>query len=754
MKSTSTSKGKKVNAKDAWTQAKEVDACFGCKAKFSMSKHKHHCRSCGQVFCDSCTQKRIHYKDDPKSKEKIRRVCNPCYALIDGVRADAAEAKKKAFSARAAANKLQINIAHAAGAEKDAMQKKLAETEAEAKKAESEQAEADEEVKHAYSVIEDEPGDEACEDTVAHGDEEILIPLSARSDREESAEAKAERKSLKERASMAGSNGKPGSQAVELVNVIKEGLTYTKIDGDLYEGEVVFRVDPPVQEITVIAGQTNKHVKFGITPDKDDDWLYSANPAGRYIGLFPGRRLFKPPGADSTYDTSDIIQMKVERGCIVAYKNAVKLETWANCIKIGKPLWIKILFCETGAMLKVLPPKDKHGEMVDHEMEELARSEAKRETKRRVSGAYRRRVQDCIDCVPMNKGLNWAEYSATCYERFGRHKSYGCSCGRNIWGASGLCRICGKAKSKGTNEVKQVVPQLRWSDDLWDLCSPLMDPDVTMNHSEQQYALRAVRQHLKAGLWDWKGPARPLSSAAKAGCADLVFVMLECGMSPDEADVRGSTPLHAATFAGRADICNILLEGKANVNSLERHGQTPLFFAGTLEVCSLLCESQADPTVVNSKSQTALHLAGRAGLRDVVEFLFKRCSKNVQNLKDTFGATAQHYLTISDPQPPEEVKVSTKRLGVAGRAKSERRWRSRVDGCSWDPEASLERKVASLEEAVGKPGKLAKAAPAKENQTDFNADDYDAEGPADFNRPSTEEQGVDFEATPRELEGY
>jgi hypothetical protein len=35
--------------------------CVGCKGKFDFLKRKHHCRRCGDVFCDSCAPKRPGY---------------------------------------------------------------------------------------------------------------------------------------------------------------------------------------------------------------------------------------------------------------------------------------------------------------------------------------------------------------------------------------------------------------------------------------------------------------------------------------------------------------------------------------------------------------------------------------------------------------------------------------------------------------------------------------------------------------------
>lgn len=279
----------------------------------------------------------------------------------------------------------------------------------------------------------------------------------------------------------------------------------------------------------------------------------------------------------------------------------------------------------------------------------------------------------------MGKGMDWEEYSKHSYRFFGRDKPYGCACGTNLFGASGVCRICGKYKGRARSQSRRPVLNCCWSDDLYELCRPLLDPNVKLNHSEQQYALRAVRQRLKATPWDWKGPDKPLKCAIDADNAELVLAMLEAGMDPREANARGVTALHTAAFAGRVVICRLLLDGHANVNSLDCHGQTPLFFGGTVEICDLLYEQQADVTLVNSKGQTALHHAGRAGFRDVLDWFSKRCTKDTQNLRDLYGATAKHYLLLSCPHPVDEglsPSSTAKRRG--GRAKSERRWLSRV----------------------------------------------------------------------------
>jgi len=320
-------------------------------------------------------------------------------------------------------------------------------------------------------------------------------------------------------------------------------------------------------------------------------------------------------------------------------------------------------------------------------------AEAKIAERKRVSLKYATRVKDSIKAVPMNKDMTWAEYSKKCYESFGRTKTFGCSCGQSLIGVSGVCRICGKFKKQEEQITTVGIPNLCWTDDLYELCSPLLTATVKLNHSERQYVLRAVRQRLKAPPHDWRGADKPLKSAVDANCPDLVFLMLEAGMDPDEATPLGITALHDAVFEGRADICRILLDGGASVNILDRYGQSPLFFAPTVQICRLLCEAQADTYLVNKQGQTALHLAGRAGFREVLEWLTANCSDDVVTLHDKYGAMARHYLNITDSAVAKEERLSLQKaaarkvvMSQARRAQTARKWRSRV-GFKWKKES-------------------------------------------------------------------
>ena len=38
-----------------WIPDARVKRCFHCNAPFHMMRRKHHCRSCGRIFCSACT---------------------------------------------------------------------------------------------------------------------------------------------------------------------------------------------------------------------------------------------------------------------------------------------------------------------------------------------------------------------------------------------------------------------------------------------------------------------------------------------------------------------------------------------------------------------------------------------------------------------------------------------------------------------------------------------------------------------------
>lgn len=61
-----------------WQRNKEVLTCPTCPTKFSSTNRKHHCRSCGMIYCDKCSAK----KSKTASSKKPVRVCNGCFAEL------------------------------------------------------------------------------------------------------------------------------------------------------------------------------------------------------------------------------------------------------------------------------------------------------------------------------------------------------------------------------------------------------------------------------------------------------------------------------------------------------------------------------------------------------------------------------------------------------------------------------------------------------------------------------------------------
>lgn len=61
-----------------WQRNNEVKACPTCPTKFSATNRKHHCRSCGQIFCDKCSSK----KTKTTTSKKPVRVCNKCFTEL------------------------------------------------------------------------------------------------------------------------------------------------------------------------------------------------------------------------------------------------------------------------------------------------------------------------------------------------------------------------------------------------------------------------------------------------------------------------------------------------------------------------------------------------------------------------------------------------------------------------------------------------------------------------------------------------
>jgi RUN and FYVE domain-containing protein 1 len=62
----------------SWEKDSEAASCKGCDKEFNIARRKHHCRNCGGIFCDKCSDNKMEL---PSSAKKLR-VCDGCYVLL------------------------------------------------------------------------------------------------------------------------------------------------------------------------------------------------------------------------------------------------------------------------------------------------------------------------------------------------------------------------------------------------------------------------------------------------------------------------------------------------------------------------------------------------------------------------------------------------------------------------------------------------------------------------------------------------
>ncbi|XP_030069035.1 RUN and FYVE domain-containing protein 1 isoform X3 [Microcaecilia unicolor] len=62
----------------SWLKDDEATDCKQCQKEFSISRRKHHCRNCGDIFCNSCSNNELSLPSYPKPV----RVCDACHTLL------------------------------------------------------------------------------------------------------------------------------------------------------------------------------------------------------------------------------------------------------------------------------------------------------------------------------------------------------------------------------------------------------------------------------------------------------------------------------------------------------------------------------------------------------------------------------------------------------------------------------------------------------------------------------------------------
>ncbi|XP_071314121.1 RUN and FYVE domain-containing protein 1 [Trachinotus anak] len=62
----------------AWLKDDEATKCKQCQKEFSISRRKHHCRNCGDIYCNSCSSNELALPSYPRPV----RVCDVCHSLL------------------------------------------------------------------------------------------------------------------------------------------------------------------------------------------------------------------------------------------------------------------------------------------------------------------------------------------------------------------------------------------------------------------------------------------------------------------------------------------------------------------------------------------------------------------------------------------------------------------------------------------------------------------------------------------------
>ncbi|KAJ3672384.1 hypothetical protein LUZ60_007105 [Juncus effusus] len=92
--------------KEHWVPDEAVTKCTACGADFGAFVRRHHCRNCGDIFCDKCTQGRIALTAEDQLPV---RVCDRCMAEVTQRLSNAKEAANRpvVHSHESLAKKLQ-----------------------------------------------------------------------------------------------------------------------------------------------------------------------------------------------------------------------------------------------------------------------------------------------------------------------------------------------------------------------------------------------------------------------------------------------------------------------------------------------------------------------------------------------------------------------------------------------------------------------------------------------------------------------
>ncbi|XP_066998946.1 RUN and FYVE domain-containing protein 2 [Anabrus simplex] len=70
----------RTKSEGQWAPDRQVTQCKGCNKEFNLTRRKHHCRNCGEIFCNACSDNTMAL---PSSAKPVR-VCDECHIFLVG----------------------------------------------------------------------------------------------------------------------------------------------------------------------------------------------------------------------------------------------------------------------------------------------------------------------------------------------------------------------------------------------------------------------------------------------------------------------------------------------------------------------------------------------------------------------------------------------------------------------------------------------------------------------------------------------
>eukprot|EP01104_Vermistella_antarctica_P018425 TRINITY_DN6813_c0_g1_i1.p1 TRINITY_DN6813_c0_g1~~TRINITY_DN6813_c0_g1_i1.p1 ORF type:complete len:209 (-),score=18.18 TRINITY_DN6813_c0_g1_i1:64-690(-) len=82
-----------------WQPDSSTKVCHGCHMLFTFTNRRHHCRACGFVFCQKCSDKKFQLRDSVYGfGTEPKRVCQDCYTVLYRRELEVANKKTKRHS--------------------------------------------------------------------------------------------------------------------------------------------------------------------------------------------------------------------------------------------------------------------------------------------------------------------------------------------------------------------------------------------------------------------------------------------------------------------------------------------------------------------------------------------------------------------------------------------------------------------------------------------------------------------------------